>query len=179
MAPCTSVNHSAVFQQTNRIHMKSHPAFRTYTVSPSPLLPFFPCYFFKIWKPNANSDLRIVTFHILVTSPAFLWFVKCLAYHQSSIDLVEIFCRSPHFKVRKQRFLKEMYYHWLWNFPVLGSETRLLSNTVGFPCCLQWDYFIWSDACFISPVHEWFSRCYRWQLLIKRITFQGLQRAVN
>ena len=113
MAPCTSINHSAVLQQTDRIHIKTRPAFRVYAVSPSPLLPFSPCYFFKLRKPNASSELRIETFHSLVTSPAFLWFVKCLAYPQSSTDLLDVFCQSLHFKVKKQRFLKEMYYHWL------------------------------------------------------------------
>lgn len=62
MAPCTSFNLSAVFQPTDRIHIKTHPAFRIYAVSPSPLLPFFPCYFVKIRKRNANSELRIETF---------------------------------------------------------------------------------------------------------------------
>lgn len=179
MAPWTSVNHSAVFQRTDRIHSKTHLACRIYAVSPSPLLPFFPCYFFDIRKPNANSELRIETFHSLIMSPAFPWFVKCLAYHQSSTDLVDIFCQSLHFKVGKQRVLKEIYYHWLWNFPLSNSKPRVLSNTVDFPCCLQWDYFISSHAYFISAVHEWSSRCYRWQLQIKRDTFQRLQRAVD
>lgn len=125
MAPWTSVNHSAVFQQTDRIHSKTHPACRIYAVSPSSLLPFFPCYFFEIRKPNANSELRIETFHSLVMSPAFPWVVKCLAYHQSSTDLVDIFCQSLHFKVGKPRVLKEMYYHWLWNFPLSNSKTRV------------------------------------------------------
>lgn len=178
MAPCTSITHSVVFQWTDRIHIKTHPAFRMYAVSPSPLLPFLPCYFLKleILMLTLSWGLRLFS---LVTSPAFLWFVKCLAYHQSFTDLVDVFCQSLHFKVRQQRFLKEMYYHWPWKFPVLGSKARLFSNAVGFPCCLQWNYFTWSNACFISPVHGWSSICYRWELQTKSVTFQGLQRAVN
>ena len=39
---------------------------------------------------------------------AFLWLVKCLVWDQSSTDLVDVFYQSLHFKVRKQRLLKEI-----------------------------------------------------------------------
>lgn len=85
----------AVFQQTDRTQVKTHPASKE-MVPPSPL-PFFPHYVFKTSKPNANLCS-------LATSPAFSCLLKCSVHHQSSIDLVKIFT----LRWEKRRVLREI-----------------------------------------------------------------------
>lgn len=106
MVLCTGVNYLDVFHHAERICIKTSPDFRVYAVSPF-LLPLSFCVISTLESPVLTLSWGLRLFMVL-SLLAFLRLVKCLVWDQSSTDLVDIFYQSLHFKVRKQRFLKEI-----------------------------------------------------------------------